>query len=163
MPSVRIRAATRRDSARIAAMANALNRHHDMDDTAFSVEGIERDGFSARPAFSCLLAEVDGEAVGYAMYHECYNSDLAARGLWLVDLFVEERVRSLGLGRRLMAALARESLARGAVSLWWGVDSENSAARRLYAHLGADDYDYRILEMNRAALERLARQDAEPE
>ncbi len=163
MPSVHIRAATRRDSARIAAMANALNRHHDMDDTLFTAEGVERDGFGAHPAFSCLLAELDGAVVGYAMYHECFNSDLAARGLWLVDLFVEERVRSHGVGRRLMAALARESLACGAASLWWGVDTGNAAARRLYAQLGADDYDYRLLEMDRAALERLARQDAEPE
>jgi len=163
MPDLRIRAATRRDSARIAAMANALNRYHDMDDTAFSAAGIERDGFGARAAFSCLLAELEGEAVGYAMYHDCYNSDVAARGLWLVDLYVEERARSHGVGRRLMAALAREALARGAVSLWWGVDSQNAAARRMYAGLGAQDYDYRLLELNREALQNLARQDAEPE
>jgi len=163
MSTVRIRPATRGDSPRIATMANALNRFHGLDDTVFSAEGIEQDGFGPRAAFACLLAELDGAVVGYAMYHDCYNSDVAARGVWLVDLYVEERARSHGLGRRLMAALARETLARGAVSLWWGVDSQNTAARRMYAGLGAEDYDYRLLELDPAGLRRLAETPAELE
>ena len=59
-----------------------------------------------------------------------------------------------------MAALARETLARGGVSLWWGVDSKNASARRMYAGLGAQDYGYRILELEQADLERLARESA---
>jgi GNAT superfamily N-acetyltransferase len=161
MSTVRIRAATRRDAARIAEMANALNRYHAMDDTVFNAEAVARDGFGPRAAFHCLLAVLERETVGYAMYHGCYNSDVARRGLWLVDLYVEERARSHGIGRRLMAALARETLARGGVSLWWGVDSHNASARRMYAGLGAHDYDYRILEFERADLERLAGEAAQ--
>jgi GNAT superfamily N-acetyltransferase len=157
MSTVRIRRASRRDAARIAEMANALNRYHEMD-AVFSAAAVARDGFGPRAAFRTLLAELDGEAVGYAMYHACYNSDVAQRGLWLVDLYVEEVARSHGIGRRLMAALAREALARGAASLWWGVDSGNGGARRMYAALGAHDYDYRILELARSDLERLARE-----
>ena len=162
MPSLHIRAATRRDAARIAELANALNRFHGMDDV-FTREGVERDGFGPHPAFSSLLAELEGQVVAYAMYHDCYNSDLAARGLWLVDLYVEERARGHGVGRRLMAALAREALARGAVSLWWGVHTDNAGARAMYAALGAHDYDYRLLEFERADLERLALEPGEPE
>jgi GNAT superfamily N-acetyltransferase len=161
MSTVRIRAATRRDAARIAEMANALNRYHGMDDTVFSAQAVARDGFGPRAAFRCLLAVLDGETVGYAMHHDCYNSDVARRGRWLVDLYVEERARSHGIGRRLLAALARETLARGGVSLWWGVDSLNASARRMYAGLGAHDYDYRILEFARADLERLAKEAEE--
>ncbi|HKI99122.1 MAG TPA: GNAT family N-acetyltransferase [bacterium] len=159
MSTVRIRAAARRDAARIAEMANALNRYHGMDDRVFTAEAVARDGFGRRAAFHCLLALLDGETVGYAMYHECYNSDVARRGVWLVDLYVEERARSHGIGRRLMAALARDTLARDAVSLWWGVSDKNSSARRMYAGLGAHDYDYRLLEFEREDLERLARED----
>jgi ribosomal protein S18 acetylase RimI-like enzyme len=161
MPSLHIRAATPRDAVRIAEMANALNRYHKMDDTAFTPQRVERDGFGAGAAFSCLLAELDARVVGYAMYHGCYNSDLAQRGLWLVDLYVEEAARSHGVGRRLMAALAREAVACGAVSLWWGVDSENTGARALYKALGAHDFGYRLLEFERADLERLAREGGE--
>ena len=103
----------------------------------FPAAAVERDGFGARAAFRCLLAELDGQAVGYAMYHDCYNSDLARRGLWLVDLYVEERARSNGLGRRLMAALARQALARGAPTLWWGGASKNGGAPLPYAAPGA--------------------------
>lgn len=156
MPAVHIRPATPADAARIAEMANALNRHHELDDDVFSAEQVARDGFGPEAAFSCLLAELDGAVVGYAMYHPCYNSDVAARGLWLVDLYVAERARSAGIGRRLMAALAREALRQGAVSLWWGVSAKNAAARAMYAHLGAGDFDYRILEFDREGLERMA-------
>lgn len=161
MASIRIRAATRRDSARIAEMANALNRYHGLDPRVFTAEGVARDGFGPRAAFRCLLAVLDGRTVGYAMYHDCYNSDVARRGLWLVDLYVEEQARSRGIGRRLMAALARKALVRGAASLWWAVNAKNADARRMYAALGARDYDYRLLELEGAGLRRLAR-EAEP-
>lgn len=156
MSTVTIRPARPEDSARIAGMANALNRLHELDDTVFTEDTVRRDGFGPDAAFSCLLAEQDGQAVGYAMYHPCYNSDLAARGLWLVDLYVDERLRGQGIGRRLMAALAREALRVGAVSLWWGVKASNEGARAMYAALGAQDWDYRILEFHREELERVA-------
>ena len=76
MVSVQIRPATRRDAARIAEMANALNRYHDMDEV-FTAEGVKRDGYGPRAAFSCLLAVMEGQTIGYAMYHPCYNSDVA--------------------------------------------------------------------------------------
>ena len=156
MTTVRIRRARRADAARIAAMANALNRYHAMDDTVFTEEAVIRDGFGPRAAFHCLLAEVDRTVVGYAMYHECYNSDVAARGLWLVDLYVEEHARAHGLGRKLMAELARIAQERGAVSLWWGVNTENTSARAMYQALGAHDYNYRILEFDLDDLQRIA-------
>jgi GNAT superfamily N-acetyltransferase len=163
MASVQIRPATRKDALRIAEMANALNRHHGLDDTVFTPEKVARDGFAPHAAFHCLLAELNDDVVGYAMYQDIYNSDEAARGLWLVDLFVEARARSLGIGRRLMAALARVALQRGAVSLWWGVSSDNGGARALYANLGAHDWNYRILELYQEDLERLAQEPNPPE
>lgn len=155
MPAIRIRPATAADSARIAEMANALNTHHELE-PAFTAAKVERDGFGPDAAFACLLVEADGAVVGYAMYHDSYNSDLAERGLWLVDLYVEPAHRAAGIGRRLMAALARIAIERGAVSLWWGVSGKNAQARAMYAGIGAHDYDYRLLEMDRADLERLA-------
>ncbi|MDR1298463.1 MAG: GNAT family N-acetyltransferase [Deltaproteobacteria bacterium] len=78
-----------------------------------------------------------------------------ARGLWLADdlaglyfswviapechllnLMVHPRLRGLGLGRRLMGDLERESAARGAVRFLLEVRLGNVSAQNLYASLG---------------------------
>ena len=83
------------------------------------------------------MAEIGSELVGYASYHATYDSDVASRDLWLVDLYVDDSVRRQGVGRRLMAAMARTALEAGARTLWWGVRTNNVHAQKFYARLGA--------------------------
>lgn len=153
---VLIRRAHPDDAAEIARLANALNHDQGKPDSPFSEELVLREAFGRDPSFSVILAESAGCAVGYAMFHPFFNSDLAARGLWLVDLFVEPAARGHGCGRALLAGVAAEAVDRGMACVWWGVYSSNSAARRFYAGLGARDEDARILELDGAALHRLA-------
>ena len=151
-----IRPAVEADAAVIARLANQLSRHEGLGDEVFSAARILEDGFGDAPAFSVLLAELAGEAVGYALYQDFYNTDLACRGLWLSDLFVVEAARGRRIGRKLLAEVARRAVEIGACSVWWGVRSANLGARAFYAALGARDEDARILELDRPALEALA-------
>lgn len=151
-----IRSAAANDAAAIARLANRLSRHEGLGDDVFSEGQVLRDGFGDRPAFQVLIAEAAGEAVGYALFTDGYNTDIAARAIWLEDLFVDETARGQGIGRRLLAAVARLAVDRGARSVWWGVRSANRAARDFYATLGATDDDARILELNDAALVAVA-------
>ena len=151
-----IRPARVADAGAIAAMANALNVFEGKPGDVYSAELVEAQAFGAAPLFSVLVADVDGELVGYASFHDSYNSEIAAPGVWLVDLFVREQARSLGVGRCLMAAVARATLARGGTAFWWGVQSSNRRARAFYAGLGAKDEVTRILELDGEALESLA-------
>lgn len=154
-----IRPAGPADAAVIAELANRLSRHEGYPE-AFTTAKVTRDLFGDRPAASVLLAERAGAALGYALYHDCYNTDLAARGLWLADLYVVEAARGAGIGRALMAAVAVAAVAAGAQSLWWGVSSANAKARAFYAGLDARDAEARILELDHAALARLAAEDS---
>lgn len=156
-PELRIRPARRKDAAAVAVLGNKLNLQHGLPEN-FTAATVLRDGFDGPLRFSLLVAEYQGRVVGYALYHPHYNSDLPGWGLWLVDLFVEPEQRGLGLGRRLLAAVAADALASGAVSLWWGVTSANRQARDFYAALGARDEDARILEIDGPALAKLAAQ-----
>ena len=154
--SIVIRLGLPGDAAGIAHLANQLGRHEGLADDLFTEEQVLRDGFGEWPAFQVLIAERDGSAVGYALFSDGYNTDIPARAVWLQDIFVEETTRGLGIGRRLLAAVARIAVGRGARSVWWGVRSSNHRARAFYARLGAKDDDARILELNDDALSALA-------
>ncbi len=153
---ITIRPARVEDAGNIAAMANELNRFEGKPGDAYSGELVEAQAFGATPLFSIRVAEVDGELVGYAFFHDSYNPGVAGPEVWLHDLFVREHARSLGVGRRLMVAVARATLARGATALSWGVQSSNRRARAFYAGLGAKDEDTRILELDGDPLRGLA-------
>jgi GNAT superfamily N-acetyltransferase len=160
MAEITIRKAVETDAAEIARLANLFGRLEGEPEDIFSAAIVLRDGFGPKPAFEALLAERDGSAVGYALFDEFYNSEIPGRGLWLSDLFVEPGSRGKGLGKRLMAAVARAAVERGCVSLWWGVRNRNEKARAFYATLGVRDDDARILELNEDALVRMAAADA---
>ncbi len=155
MTEVSVRPAERRDVPRLVALANALNRFHDKPEN-FAEDAVTEDLFGPSPAYDVLLADLAGEAVGYALFHDCYNTDIAARGVWLADIYVTDGARGHGAGRALMAGVARAALDRGAKSVWWGVLSSNVKARAFYADLGAVDEDARILELEGDALSQVA-------
>ena len=161
MAEVVIRPATRGDAERLAELANASSVFEGTSES-YSTEGILDDVFGSNPAFAVVVAVRDAEVIGFAAYGDLYNADHGIRGAWLGDLFVIEAARSEGIGRRLMAAVARLSVERGAQSLWWGVRSANREARAFYARLGARDEDTRILELDGEALARLAGSGAQP-
>lgn len=153
---VSVRPARPDDAGRIASLANLLSRHEGLGDALFSEEQVLRDGFGQWPAFHVLIAELDGEAVGYALFNDGYDTDIPARAVWLNDIFVDAPSRGRGIGRRLLAAVAGIAVERGAQSVWWGVRSANRRARAFYAGLGAKDDDARILELKDSALLDLA-------
>ncbi len=152
-----IRPARVEDAGAIAAMANELNLFEGRPGDVYSGELVEAQVFGAAPLFSVVVAEVDGELVGYAFFHDSYNPEIAAPEVWLHDLFVRGHARSRGVGRRLMAAVARVTVERGATALSWGVLSSNRRARAFYADLGAKDEGTRILELDGDPLRALAR------
>lgn len=137
-------------------MANALNLHEGKSQRPFTTEVVQRDGFGPDPACAILVGELGDQVVGYALFLPGYNSDLAARALFLVDLFVVETARGHGVGRALMAAVAAEAVRRGASCMLWGVRTANSEARAFYRRIGARDEDARILELHGPTFSALA-------
>lgn len=131
----------------MARMANALNRELGIEGEAHTGDGVLLDGFGASPRFSLLIAEVNGVAAGYAMYHPGYDSDIAAASVWLVDLYVDAPARRFGVGRALMQVLAREAMRAGAKTIEWCVLERNERAIAFYRALGAKGGSLRVLEL----------------
>ncbi|WP_162913253.1 GNAT family N-acetyltransferase [Rhodospirillaceae bacterium SYSU D60014] len=139
-----IRAATPGDGERVAAMAAALSQDEGGPPSQFSAEAFCRDGFGQAPAFACLIAERDGATVGYALHYPDYDTDRLVHGAYLADLYVEKAARRAGVGRALMAAVARIGRERGARMMRWGVLQHNGAARLFYSGIGREQQDLRV-------------------
>jgi GNAT superfamily N-acetyltransferase len=148
------------DAADLAAMMESFAVEDGQEAGLYSPEKILRDAFGPEPAFSAIIARLDGEAVAYALFFPMYNTELGARGLWLFDLWVSATHRGAGIGRRLLAAVASRALSDGRACIWWGVRNANLRARNFYAALGAKDDEARILELDGKALEALAAEAA---
>jgi GNAT superfamily N-acetyltransferase len=150
-----IRAARPGDAQDLARLGNDLAR---LMNTApvYSAETFTRYAFAEPPHFEVLVAELNDMIVGYALFEEMFNTDLCEPGIWLHDILVSDTARGQGIGKALMAAVAKAVTGRGSTSLWWGVLNSNTAARRFYDRLGAADDDARVMELSGAALESLA-------
>ena len=94
-----------------------------------------------RPAVFAHVAENDGEVVGFALWFLNFSTWTGQHGIYLEDLYVRPDQRGSGLGRALLAELARICVSRGYARLEWAVLDWNSPARRFYASLGAAEMD----------------------
>ena len=93
------------------------------------------------PPFKCLIAEADGEPVGFALYFFTYSTWEGAQSLYLEDFFVPERCRRGGVGMALFRALAREAVAHDCHRMDWAVLRWNQLAISFYQKLGAELQD----------------------
>ncbi len=130
-----LRAASACDSALLMPLIRALSLH-ERDPLEFLDEGALAEAL-AEGALEGLVAESGGAAIGYCLHHFGYESTYTAKGLYIVDLFVAEAQRRQGVGRALVAEVARLAKARGGVFVWWTSKLANTQAHAAYARLGA--------------------------
>src|SRR5262249_53348084 len=109
-----------------------------------------------RRAFRVLVAEARGRVIGYASFVAGYNTDVAARELWMHDLFVVPAWRRRGVGRALITAVAREGTRPGLARPAWGRGGTDRRALHFYRGLGARIGHARIASLRGRALAALA-------
>jgi GNAT superfamily N-acetyltransferase len=119
-------------------------------------ETLARDGFGAQPKFSSLIAEWDGQAIGYALLFRFYST-WKGSGIFLEDLFVREAFRGRGIGRALLSQVARIARQEGCYGIRWEVLGWNESAIKFYKSLGGAFFDeWRQVLLEADALNRLA-------
>jgi GNAT superfamily N-acetyltransferase len=156
LDAVRVRPARPAEAGILAEMANDLNEHVGIHGRPFTADRVLADGFGPRAAFTPLVAELDGAVAGYAFFSVGYNTDIAARSMFLHDLFVAPAARRRGVGHALMAAVAAETVRVDGASLEWGVHVTNAGALDFYRRLGAVSAEVRIMSIDGERLRALA-------
>jgi GNAT superfamily N-acetyltransferase len=115
--------------------------------------------FGPRPFAEAILAEVDGEAVGFAIYFGTYSTFRGQPGMYLEDIFVRQEHRGKGIGRALLTTLARIAVDCGCGRVEWSVLDWNEPAIGFYRSLGALPLEeWTVYRIDDEALSRLAEQ-----
>ena len=113
--------------------------------------------FSANPTAEVLLAYVGDNPVGFAVYFRNFSTFLGRSGMYLEDLFVEPAYRGRGIGKAILAHVAKVAKERGCQRLNWAVLNWNRPAIEFYQGLGAvllDDWT--VCRLSGSALDELA-------
>jgi GNAT superfamily N-acetyltransferase len=156
---ISIRAAVRADAPLVLAFIRELAVYEHLEhQVVATVEDIEAALFGERPYAEVVFACLEGVPLGFALFFHNFSTFLGKPGIYLEDLFVRPQARGLGLGRRLLAWLARTTLERGGARLDWAVLDWNEPSIGFYRSLGAVPLDeWTTFRMSGAALEALAR------
>jgi GNAT superfamily N-acetyltransferase len=159
--AVRVRPAAATDVDVLHGLIVELARFHGGEaDVIGTPAMLSRALFSDCPSAEALLAEADHELAGFAVFHATFSTWECLPGLWLEDLYVSARFRGSGVGRALLAELARLTVERGGARLEWHRAAWNEPALRFYEGLGAELLpEERLHRLRGAALEQLARSD----
>ena len=132
-----IRPATPDDAAMIHSAILKMGEHlgiaHKIESTP---DDLSRDGLAPGRAFEGLVAEIAGEFAGMCLFFPSFSTWLARPGVYVQDIFVDQRFRGLNVGEGLIRAVAASTRARGAAFLRLAVDTDNFAAQGFYERLG---------------------------
>lgn len=176
----RLRPATVADVPLILDFIRQLAEYEGLLDRVTASEAVLAETlFGAKPSAEVIIAEIGAavpcspnassrsdaragatpatEPAGFAVFFSTYSTFEGRPGLYLEDLFVLPRWRGRGLGRRLLAELARVAVARGCARMEWSVLDWNEMALRVYQSVGARPLDeWTVQRLDGTALRALA-------
>jgi diamine N-acetyltransferase len=133
-----IRPASAADAATIAGLVRELADYEKLlHEAKAEASDFVRELTGPNPVIHVLIAEWHGEPAGFALYFFNFSTFVGRSGLYLEDLFVRPALRSHGIGRALLRALARIARDRGCGRMEWAVLDWNEPALRFYQSLGA--------------------------
>jgi GNAT superfamily N-acetyltransferase len=138
MTEIGIRSASPEDTPLILDLIRELAEYerlsHEVVATQDSLRGWL---FGERPAAEVLIGEFDGKPVAFALFFRTFSTFLGKPGIYLEDLYVRPEFRGRGMGKSMLARLAKVAGERGCGRLEWSVLDWNELAIGLYEFIGA--------------------------
>jgi GNAT superfamily N-acetyltransferase len=155
---IHIRPAARDDNALVLSFVRELADYERLSHEVEASEQMLAEAlFGPSPRVFCDIAESDGAPAGFALWFYTFSSFRGRHGLWLEDVFVRPQFRGRGLGKALLAHLARRCVAEGLGRFEWSVLDWNAPSIAFYEAQGARIMqEWKICRMTGEALATLA-------
>jgi GNAT superfamily N-acetyltransferase len=135
-----VRCASPADANRVVQMIEKLARHHG-DTPAITTDDLFRDVFGVNPWIHALVAEADGDLIGYAALCGLTQLQFGLRGMDLHHLFTEVTFRDRGVGHNLVEACKIKAISLSCSYLTVSTHPDNHRAQTFYATLGFERRD----------------------
>ena len=160
--SLAIRAARPADSALIFALVRELADYEKLShDVNATPEAIAAALFAREPRLFCDIAEWNGEPAGFSVWFLNFSTFRGRHGIYVEDLFVRPAFRVKGIGKALMARLAKRCVDEGWARFEWAVLDWNAPSIAFYKSIGAQVMDeWRICRLSGEALQAFANEGA---
>jgi len=157
--SLSIRPARPGDAALVFEFVRELAEYEKLSHEVAATEAlIDAALFGERPRVFCDIAEWDGEPVGNALWFLNFSTFTGRSGIYLEDLFVRPAFRGRGIGKALMAHLAKRCIAEGWTRFEWAVLDWNTPSIEFYKAIGAQLKDeWTVCRVSGGALGQLAK------
>lgn len=155
---VTIRPATPADVDLILTLIRELAVYEKMEDEMVNTpELLHAALFGERPSCEAVVATIDGEDDGFALFYPTFSTFTGLQGLWLEDLYVRPDARGKGAGTALLAYGAQLCIERGWPRYEWTVLDWNEPALAVYRRHGARGMDeWTVQRVSGEALTQLA-------
>jgi GNAT superfamily N-acetyltransferase len=155
---IEVRFATKDDVPLLREFICALAEYEKLRHECFvTEEKLARTLFGEKPDAEALIAHLDGQPAGFALFFQNYSTFLAQPGLYLEDLFVKPELRRRGIGQALFQRLAQIACERGCGRFEWSALDWNRPAIQFYERMGAKAMsEWTVFRLTGEALARAA-------
>lgn len=137
MPNLKIRNCEEKDIPVLHSLILGLAGHEKRPEDVTGTDEEMKYWLFERKIASALLAEIDGNAIGYAIYYPVYGSYSAAGKIHLEDIFIKPDFRGKGFGTKLLSYICKKALSEGYKAMEWSALDFNTDSIQYYLNLGA--------------------------
>lgn len=146
------------DAELVLKLIKELAAYEKLEDRVVAtIDDVKNTLFIQNPTVHTLIAEEDGEAVGFVIYHTSYSTFLCKICLHIEDLYIRENRRGNGYGEALVKAVCKIAHDNDYGRMDWVVLDWNRPAIDFYKHIGAEELsEWKMFRLNYEDIQRLA-------
>lgn len=157
MNDLKIRFAEAFDIDDILGFIRGLAEYENMSDDVVATHELLEEWIFVKKKAEVLIAEVDGEKIGFALFFHNFSTFLGRAGIYLEDLYVKPEYRGKGYGKALLRKLAQITVERGCGRLEWSCLDWNTPSINFYLSMGAKKMDdWTVYRLTGDSLENMA-------